>query len=168
MSEPAWNSRNLQRHYQKHPNSPAERDCWKTVTGEAYSPISLQRYEEESKAVTRNAWLVVDAGHQETLDNEPQPVRNYYDSRCCFTAVSLPRNTIRTCFHFHFHNSCVTEKSLHTKIKLLKRCISKKQARKGRMTSPKVIECSVPPNERKRLETFLTELRAPVREQRST
>jgi hypothetical protein len=163
MNTPKWTPTCFERHYRKHPFSPQESECWCRVTGETCSPISRDRYRSESESVIKNAWLVFDAGYQETSDCDTAQRRNYYDRRCCFTAVDLAREDIRTCFHAHCDGWCEVSDSIAAKTKLLSRCIRKKTAYRGKLTDPRIKKCVIDPAERRYLATLLAELQAPSR-----
>lgn len=149
-----WPPLKLDEHYQKHPCSTAEYPCWQKLTAATRSPISKNQYENESTSVISNAWLIIDAGHQEKSYSDIAMVRNFYDRRACFSAVSRdPRDLgrIRTCFHIHLDNVCDISDSLRRKLLLLEKLIDKRNVSQGRLVSPKVVKHYEQPSERPRL-----------------
>ena len=158
-----WHQRNLDAHYLRHPGSPAEYHCWEQLTAITKSPISKKEYEDESRSVISNAWLIIDAGYQKTSYSEIQKVCNFYDRRSCFCAVSQDSGTIKTCFHIHATGICDARDSLTRKIQLLEKLIDKRDASQGRLVSPKVFKHYVQPSERPRLAKLFGMLEQPRR-----
>lgn len=93
-----WNSSNLNKHYLKHPFGQCK-ECWTLALNTPHKPISIDEYEEQSKAVIDRKWLFFTARFLEKATDNPEVHQYYVDEKLLVTVCRS--NDIKTSYKFH-------------------------------------------------------------------
>jgi hypothetical protein len=103
MRIPTWDNQVLKSHYQKHPGSPKERDCWKDVLNKP-TPVTQDEYKNASVGVFCNAWLEYECTETDRRRTGSYPRSAYYvDDRELKAVTTLDRARFLTCYHKHYN-----------------------------------------------------------------
>jgi len=103
---PKWHEENLVSHYELHPKGDC-RQHWNDVLG--FTPeetISIDRYEDESRKIVRDAWYVFDAQEWDYRNKWYKDSCIYYIDDRLLRAITIydreRGDFFKTCYDYHF------------------------------------------------------------------
>lgn len=111
---PKWHEKNLITHYQKHPAGKKCQQHWNNVLGVTpEETISIDRYEDESEKIVRNAWYVYEAQEWDPDDKWYRETCTYYIDDRLLRAITIydrgRGDFFKTCYDYHFPNDGETK-----------------------------------------------------------